>query len=56
MRYVIISDLGGFLWWLLIKFCRTNLLEEQGEDKWARNIFFLCMLGIITAIVVIKFF
>lgn len=54
MRYEIFSDLGGFLWWLLIKFCRSSLKEEQKPDKWARNLFFLVILGLLTAFFVLK--
>ena len=47
MRFEDFSDIGGFLWWLLIKFCKTKLEDEQAEDKWARNILFLIVLGLI---------
>lgn len=40
MRYRALTDLGGFLWWLLIKFAKTDLEEEQTKNNWARNIFF----------------
>jgi hypothetical protein len=39
MRYSYLADIGGFLWWLFIKFCKTNLKEEQTKSKWSRNIF-----------------
>ena len=29
--------LGGFLWWLFIKFCQTDLETEQAEDKRIRR-------------------
>jgi len=44
MRYTDLTELGGFLWWVLIRFCRTKLKDEQGKDKWSRNIFFLMIL------------
>ncbi len=56
MRYKIESDIGVFLWWVLIKFCKTDLKEEQAENKWSRNIFFLAVLGLIVAFISIKFF
>ena len=56
MRYTDFSDLGGFLWWLLIKFCKTNLKDEQANDNWSRNIFFLIVIGLIISFVYIKFF
>jgi hypothetical protein len=56
MRYTDLCDLGGFLWWLLIKFCKTKLEDEQTKEKWSRNIFFLLVIGIGLAFIVIKFF
>ena len=45
MRYKDLSDIGGFLWWILIKFKQTNLKEEQSKERWARNIIFLTVIG-----------
>ena len=56
MRYELLTDLGGFLWWLLIKFCKTNLKEEQSNDKWSRNTFFFFLLGIALGFIAVKFF
>jgi len=56
MRFQLESDIGGFLWWLLIKFCKTNLKEEQSKDKWSRNIFFLIVIGTVLGFVSVKFF
>ncbi|MCK8143316.1 hypothetical protein MW871_15915 [Flavobacterium sp. I-SCBP12n] len=56
MKYIIVTDFGGFLWWLTIKFCKTKLEEEQGEKNWARNIIFLITIGILIAFIVIKVF
>ena len=56
MRFRLESNIGGFLWWLLIKFCKTKLLDEQSEDKWVRNILFLIVLGLITTFISIKLF
>ena len=30
-------DIGGFLWWLIIKFGKTDLENEQSEKNWIRN-------------------
>lgn len=52
MTYIIYSDIGGFLWWFLIKFCKTKLKDEQLEKYEARNILFLivlCLLGVFIA-------
>ena len=56
MRYIFVSDIGGFLWWVLIKFCKTNLADEQTEDKWSRNIFFVLILFMLTMFIATKFF
>lgn len=56
MRFRLESNIGGFLWWLLIKFCKTKLEDEQAQDKWARNILFLIVLGLIATFISIKFF
>ncbi|CAM4369311.1 hypothetical protein [Gillisia limnaea] len=56
MRYEIFSDLGGFLWWLTIKFGKTDLKKEHTPDKWARNLFFLIVLGLVIGFISVKFF
>lgn len=54
MRYTDISDIGGFLWWILIKFRQTKLKEEQSNEKWARNIFFLIVVVVCLGWIVSK--
>jgi hypothetical protein len=56
MRYILLTDFGGFLWWSLIKFCKTKLKDEQSEDKWARNILFVIVLGLIVTYMSINVF
>jgi hypothetical protein len=56
MRFRLESNIGGLLWWILIKFCKTKLEDEQSDDKWSRNILFLIVLGLIVAFISIKFF
>lgn len=46
MRYIDFSDIGGFLWWIFVRFCKTDLKEEQSKNYWARNIFVLIMVFI----------
>lgn len=55
MRYSFEAEIGGFLWWLIIKFCKTKLEDELKEENWARNILFLIVIGLIIAFFVIKF-
>ena len=45
MRFKDLSDIGGFLWWILVKFCNTDLKDERTDDKWGRNIFTLLIIG-----------
>ena len=54
MRYTDLSDIGGFLWWILIKFRQTKLKEEQSNEKWARNIFFLIAVVVCLGWIVSK--
>ena len=54
MKYTDLSDIGGFLWWILIKFRQTKLKEEQSNEKWARNIFFLIVVVVCLGWIVSK--
>lgn len=45
MRYPLLHYLEGFLWWLFIKFCQTDLETEQAEAKRIRNILFMRIKG-----------
>ena len=45
-------DLGGWIWWILIKFRKTDLEKEQTEEKRPRNL--LLVIGIIFIITFIK--
>ncbi|RXM42815.1 hypothetical protein BOW57_14915 [Flavobacterium sp. YO64] len=48
--------LGGFWYWILIKFCKTKLSDEQAETNRKRNLFFLSFLNIIVISIVITFY
>lgn len=54
MRYELLTDIGGFIWWLLIKFCSTKLEEEQTKENWSRNIIVFVVAGYLIAFVMIK--
>lgn len=41
--------LGGFWYWVIIKFCQTELSAEQTVDNKRRNLIFLGILNIIFA-------
>ncbi len=55
-KYMLLVEIGGFLWWLLISFCKTKLKDEQDHKYSARNIFFLCIVFMMIAFIKIKFF
>ena len=56
MRYPILHYLGGFIWWIFIKFCKTDLEIEQGENNRVRNILFSLSIGIILGFLFTKLF
>ena len=39
-----IVNLGGSLWWILVRFCKTKLSEEHKTEKSARNFIFLVFI------------
>jgi hypothetical protein len=56
MRYELLTDIGGFIWWFFIKFCSTKLEEEQTKEKWSRNIIVLIVAAYLIAFATIKIF
>ena len=56
MRYSDLTDIGGFIWWVLIKFCRTKLKNEQTKEKWSRNLIVFLITLIFSAFIANKFF
>ena len=42
---------GGLWWWILIRFCRTKLADEQADKNRRRNLYFLSFLNIIIVII-----
>jgi len=49
-----IINLGGFLWWLLVRFGRTNLIEEQTHKHDFRNFLFVAFLVLLTVFIFYK--
>ena len=47
--------LGGFYWWIFIKFCQTKLKEEQADKNRIRNLTFVSILNILLIISIILF-
>jgi hypothetical protein len=56
MSYKFQALVGGFIWWILIKFCRTKLENEQEEKYDSRNIFLFYVLIIIIGFISVKVF
>lgn len=50
------GQIGGFLWWVLIRFCKTKLEDEQRQSKIARNVFFTYVMLIAMMFIAVKFF
>ncbi len=46
---------GGLWWWILIRFCRTKLADEQSDKNRRRNLYFLCFLNILIASIITIF-
>ena len=55
MRYADLAELGGFLWWIIVKFTRTNLNDQQSKENWSRNIFFLIIIIFAIGFISVKF-
>jgi hypothetical protein len=49
------AQLGGFWYWILIKFGRTKLSDEQADKNRRRNLFFLCFINIFFVSIVTIF-
>jgi len=49
------AQLGGFWYWILIKFGRTKLSDEQADRNRRRNLFFLWFINIIFVLIVTVF-
>ncbi len=41
LRNAFFIEIGGILWWGIIRFCRTRLEEETSDKYKARNVLFL---------------
>ena len=54
MQYELLTDLGGWLWWGIVKKCKTDLTEEQMKKYWSRNLFFLAVIFFIGAFIFLK--
>jgi hypothetical protein len=55
MRYGLFSDIGGFIYWLVFKFCKSDLQIELSKNNWARNIFITLITIFIITFLSVKF-
>ena len=56
MRYELLTDIGGLIWWVFIKFCSTELEKEQTKEKWSRNIIVFIVAAYLITFVTLKIF
>jgi hypothetical protein len=49
------ANLGGIYWWLLIKFGRTKLVEEQNDKNKIRNLLFVSFVNILFVIMILLY-
>ena len=54
MRDELLTDIGGFLWWLIVRRCKTELKKEQTKENWSRNYFFLIVIVFLIALMTLK--
>jgi|JI8StandDraft_1071087.scaffolds.fasta_scaffold662697_1 hypothetical protein len=48
IKFRLEAEIGGFIWWRIIKLGKTKLEEETGDDNAPRNIFvFYLLLGLL---------
>ncbi|MFA7445177.1 MAG: hypothetical protein WCY89_04470 [Flavobacteriaceae bacterium] len=53
-RYDWIFNLGGFLWWLFVRFGRTDLEKEQTHKHDFRNFLVVAVLVFVLTFVSVK--
>ena len=54
MGHPLFRYLGGYIWWIFVKFCKTKIEDEQKMENAARNIFTSIVMIIFIAFVCIK--
>ena len=55
-RNTFFVEIGGVLWWIFIRFCKTELKTEQSKKYEARNVLFIFVFIFIISLIKIKFF
>ncbi len=54
MRYELLNEIGGFIYWIIFKFCKTKLSEEQNIKNRERNIFIFIISIFILGFISVK--
>lgn len=55
-KYRVEGDIGGFLWWGIVKFGKTKLEEEIKYENAPRNILIFYSLMMLIGFVIVKCF
>lgn len=55
-RFGFESDIGGFIWWTLARFCKTDLSIEQENNNKTRNIVIFYVVAFIITFLSVKIF
>lgn len=56
MRFTDLSNFGGFIWWLFVRFTKTDLVKEQSQENWSRNIFIVLLIFTFFGWIISEFF
>ena len=54
MSYMFLHYIGGLIYWIFVKFCKTKLESEQANKHIERNIIVLLIAVFIIAFITIK--
>jgi hypothetical protein len=55
-KFKIEGNIGGFLWWGIVKFGKTELEEETKDENASRNIFVFYLLVFLISFITVKYF
>ena len=54
-KFRVEADIGGFVWWGIVKFGKTKLDEETKVENAPRNIFIFYLLVIFIGFVIVRY-
>jgi hypothetical protein len=52
--YRLYSDIGGFVYWAVVKLCRTKLKTELEPEHDSRNVFFFIIFTILVGFISVR--